>query len=435
MIPIETTPRNSSNPIPGHMRLVWPISAAAFCVLGYLLVRSSTAASVTTWMHIYRPQDFGSLYDIWGFLRSLRVPIPPVIGAIELATYQITGTTDLVTEALYRVAMIINYVLAMSLCTGSLRRLLSSLVLSLVFLWGTVVVHAPNPQIYDVLYPLCVLAFLRFLSKSSGDKPQRTTSLMALSAGFSLTMAELLRPFFIFVLPFCIWGAYVALRKVPIRYFIYFLLPTIIISGGWHLHMGVSFGQITWSNHSGFNLLRAWPMVDLPPLVEETGNSPLGPERDQWKNLNTAEHTENSRRIQSAILQYIFDHPLASFNHILLRIDTLLSARTSIYQHVPEHNVLGLYKLAVRLASAYLLFGGLKLLVQVLPPNPAPHLALGVPGNLLLIITSMSIFFLAVGDSQEEARFLVSILPFLAALPRARTTVPTPLPVAHPLTG
>jgi 4-amino-4-deoxy-L-arabinose transferase-like glycosyltransferase len=408
------------------LRIAKGVAGLLFCIFGGLLVRNSVAAPVSTWMHIYRPQDFGSYSEIWYFLKSLRVPIPPVIGIVELVTYQVTGTTELVTQSLYRVGMVLSYLLVIYLSASSVNQVIASFLLSLIFLSGTVVIHPPNPQIYDILYPLTVLMFLWFLRRLLIPLPECMTWFLALATGFSLAMAELMRPFFLFILPICIIGAYIVFRRLPVRYFVGFLFPIVMLSGVWHFHLAVSFGQLTWSNHSGFNLVRAWPMVEIPPLVAETQNAPLGPDEDQWQNLNTAEHAENSRRLQAAVIHHIITHPINSFNHMLLRVDILLSARTSIYQHNPESDILGLYKLAVRLASGYLLLNSVKLVVGVIYSGENPLLLLGIPDNLLIIITVGSVGFLAIGDSYEEARFLISILPLLATIPFTQVKINKP---------
>jgi hypothetical protein len=71
-------------------------------------------------------------------------------------------------------------------------------------------------------------------------------------------MAELSRPFVILILPVWLVGGYQVLRGLPWRYHAAFVVPIVIISGVWHINLLVEHGQITATNHSGYNLSRAW---------------------------------------------------------------------------------------------------------------------------------------------------------------------------------
>jgi hypothetical protein len=151
-------------------------------------------------------------------------------------------------------------------------------------------------------------------------------------------------------------------------------------------------------------------------LIRETDNAPLQPGR--WPNLNTAEHDENSQMLQRAIIGYALSHPIESIAHAARRVLTLMGGPTSIYDHKPSHRELALYRPLVA-ALALLLLAG----YAVAAGRRALRL-LGEPDNILVVTAFLSLLILAVGDAQEEARFLISVLPFLAAVPLTRPLEP-----------
>jgi len=159
-------------------------------------------------------------------------------------------------------------------------------------------------------------------------------------------------------------------------------------------------------------------MVETPPLVEESHDAPLVP--DRWPNLNTAEHYENSGRLEQAILKYIVDQPGPSLLHAARRFKLVLfEVRTSIYSHRPESDVFLVYRPLVWLSVSWLFVSAVMLLILGLRQK-RPWQLLGCPTNMLIVIACLSICFLVLGDADEEARFLISVLPFLAVLPIPR---------------
>jgi hypothetical protein len=55
---------------------------------------------------------------------------------------------------------------------------------------------------------------------------------------------------------------------------------------------------------------------------------------------------------------------------------------------------------------------------------------LGIPENMLIVMAASYIFLMALGETGEQARFLLSVLPLVAALPAAR--VPEPAIATNP---
>lgn len=394
----------------------------------------------TTWMNIYDPRDFQSAQELYRFIRDLRIPIPVFLNIAEILNFQFVGNLDFTLGTLYQVSLVLVYLVAIILSAmfssqiSSPWRSIISFFLSVIFLSSTVLIHPGNPQPYDIAYPLFMLLYILCLALASNRSGNQVrTVLLSASAGLALTMAELSRPFVILILPLLVLAAYLSLRLQPRRAFVSFLIPILLISGGWHIHQWVNHGQWSWSNHSGFNLWHAWalPMersgVTLPELVEEQGSQPAKPGR--WANLNNPQHAENNRRMQQAVIHWILQHPLESLVFALRRLGVMMiKVKTDIYTHQPQSWLFWLYRPAVWLSTIYLLLNTL-LFIWGLFKNLAESLAR--PENQLILIAGLSILFLALGEAGEEARFLISVLPFLAVLPEGGLPQWSPLKFAY----
>ncbi len=397
------------------------LAIVLFCLAGAVLVRSSCGVDSLLWCNIYAVQDFDTFGKTADFVKNLRVPIPIVLSLAEIGSFNLFGDTYLVTRTCYRIALVLSFALAIYLASSSTRKMLASVVFSLVFLWATVEIHPGNAQTYDIFLPFFSLLFIVCLKvgleRSEPAKPTKTMAFCFTAAGFFLSMAELMRPFMIFILPILLFGTYLALRNRPKRYFLYFLAPLILFSGTWHLNMYVRHGQVAWSQHGGFNLMRAWPMAPKPMLVRESNNQPLQPYR--WANKNTQEHYENSRRLQEAVVQYMLAHPYDSLGHLYDQIGALLFGKTQLFTHKPESPLFWVYRPFVWIASVWLFYHATMLLIGLCHGH---GYLFAMPENLLIVMTVCCIFIFAFGESGEQARFLLSLLPFLAAFP----SVPMP---------
>jgi len=401
-----------------NARLLLIVLVSVFCLIGIFLVAHANGTASTTWMEIYSPCDFGSIANLLAYLRDLRVPIPPMISTAEIVNCLLAGNVDFMTQTLYRVVLVAVYVLAMVFASSSPHKLLPSFLLSVVFLWSTVIVHPGNPQTYDIYFPLFVLLYILLLKFTcSGDYSEGLRVLFAVGSGFFLSMAELCRVFIFILIPILLFCTYLALKNLPRKYLWCFLIPVVVFTGGWHANLLLRHGQLVSSNHSGFNLIRAWPMVQMPALQPEPDDAPLKPGR--WKNLNTAEHYENSRRVQHAVLQYILEHPTESIRHGFDRISSVLvDVPTSIYSYKPEHAIFLFYRPAVWISSVILFASLLWLIVSLARAKGHRWQSVfAAPEHILIILTVLSIILLSIGESGEEARFLISVLPLMAALP------------------
>jgi hypothetical protein len=287
-----------------------------------------------------------------------------------------------------------------------------SFVLGVVFLTGAVESHRLNPQAYDVHLPFLLLLFVVALDLFPSAKRPRSQRILAALCGVSLAMAELTRPFMVYLLPLLMLPAVGLMRGQ--RCLLYFFLPLILLSGTWHAHLAIRHHQLVWSNHAGFNLSKAWPMVDAPALVEERNDAPLQPGRRS--NLNTDEHSENSRRLTRAVLAYVITHPVDATRNALRRLYALLYEVPIFYRvaGTPEVNA-PFYRGFIRVCSLWWLVNLLALSLSILRRRAPAAWATGA-ASLTIAMTGL-IFFLAVGELGEAFRFVLSILPLFAALP------------------
>ncbi len=393
----------------------------ALIAIGATLVRDSTAVEATTWMHMFSPGDFATTGDLIKFLRELRVPIPPVISALEIISFQQTGSTDLVTKYLYRLALVGAYVLALWFAYPSIGRMLASFAASVVFLWATTLVHPFNPQVYDLLLPFFLLLFLTFLRAVGSFSPGKSSALLVLSfgAGFFLSMAELSRPFVFVLLPFLLAGAYFFLHRCPRRAFVALLIPVGLLSGVWHVHLFAAHQQVLSTNYAGFNLRRAWPQAPLSPSMFETSSTPTDAQR--WPNVNTPEQHVASQMLQRAVFAYAVANPLQALRHGARRVVRFARGRTAMYGgKAPEREVLSVYRVLAP-ASFLFMFGNVLVLGwYALRARSRCYLVLAHPENLLLLVACFSLLVLSLGEAKEEARLVLSLLPLLAAYPIAR---------------
>jgi len=299
----------------------------------------------------------------------------------------------------------------MLLTWPSLVRLAAAFVLSVLFLWATVLVHPASPIVYDVVLPFLLVAYFALLRIGS-------PAALAL-AGIALALAELTRPYLLLFLPLLLLGAWCGLPAGRRARFVALLLPLLLISGAWHAHQWVRHGQLTWSNHAGFNMIRAWRMVAYPELIPEPGSAPVA--SDRLGNLNTPEHTENSRRLRRAVLDHIRANPGDSALHMLERVAIFVGAGHQIEDHAPDHPVLAPYDVVVKYANIAVLAAalaiGLVLLGLVVAAPRRAIVVLGRGENQMLLLMAGAMVLIALTESGEEARFQISILPLMAALP------------------
>lgn len=387
--------------------LPWIAAILVVAAIGAWLVRDAVGLSTVAWMNIYHVEDFADAPAILDFFADLRIAIPPVLAAIEFLNHQVAGGTAWVTVHLYRACLVGGYVLAIAFTYPSHGRLALSTGLSVLFLWATTLIHPAGPNVYDAVYPVLILTFLlalRFANRSA---------VLALVAGTALALAELTRPFVLVLLPLFVLAGLLRAGSRP--RLVAFLLPVMLLSGGWHLHQYFSHGQVIWSNHGGFNLQRAWPMVATPPLAPETTPARIAP--DRLVNFNTPEHAENSRRMQRAILDHILANPGASAVHAVERVAQVVAGEVRLHGEVPDGPAIAAYQAIVKFPALWMFAASAVLILGFLrrPANLAKILA--DPGNLLILSTAATLVIVALTEAGEEARFMIALLPFLASVP------------------
>jgi hypothetical protein len=399
-------------------RLPAVLFVLAYATVALALVRHAPdAVPSLTWMYQFDPGDYPTLGALGDYLWALRTAVPPVISTAEILATQWCGDPHLVTGLAYRAALVLVYVVATGTVARSLPWLVVALATSVVFLWTTVIVHAANPQSYDAFYPLAVLLFVAGLGAA---RTSRFPVAVAAASGFFLSMAELARPFFLLLLPMALGCAAVVLRDRGRKVLVAFVVPVLVCSGAWHAKLLLHDGQLSWSNHAGFNLVQAWPDVPVPRgEVERTQPKRPG----LWRDLNTAVHERNSRVLEHAVVAWLLQHPAEALVESIAKVQRLLRGRTELNGYVPRAAVFGPYRWLVPLAGGWLFANVAWLVVRVI--GRRQWTLLGEPANVLLLIAAATTVLLAVGDHGEETRFLVSVLPFLAAWPRAVTAPQT----------
>jgi hypothetical protein len=379
------------------------VALLTVALAGLWLVHSAHAVAAITWMNVYEPKDVRTLRDLIPFIHNLRVPIPPVIAAAEVLSWQWTGSTALVTDYGYRIALVGSYLLAVSLTPPAGYRWLIATLTSIVFLAATVEIHPGNPQVYDAVLPCLVLIVVASLAHAT-----RSRLWLAGVAGLALALADLTRPFVVLFLPLLLIGGCAYLMRVGRAAAMVFALPVLAIGGVWHLHYYVRFGSLVASNHRGFNLQRAWrtPMPVLepeaPPLAE-----------GRWSNLNTDIHTRNSAAVESAVVAALRAEPSRIIFTGRRLLGVYFSPPTNVYTHRPSARWLWFYQVLAGAALGWMLLNAAALAILCW----REPLRWTEPISLLIVATISIYAAHALGDRGEQARFVISWLPMLASWP------------------
>jgi hypothetical protein len=368
-------------------------------------------------MYVFHPSDFATWRDLADYVANLRVPIPVVVSAAEIIEYQLTGDLLLTTRVAYQAALFISYGLALRMAWGSPGRRVASLALSIIYVVGTRWIHYANPQTYDVFFPCLLLGYVTLLDLSAGARTMRSRAALAVGAGVALALVDLTRPFAVFLLPPLVWGAWRTLRAVDGRLIWAFLAPLVALSGAWHLQTARLEGQVTWGNHSGFNLQRGWPVAPAVELLPDPGGKPL--KAGRWANLNTPTHGENSRLLQSAMVAFVREQPGFALGYALKKLQYFMATQTGFYNWHPQSPWLTLYRPAVWAGLVWL---GLQVAVLAAALIRRQWPILARPQSQLALATAATVVILAVAEGGEEARLMITVLPLLAALPRVKVT-------------
>jgi hypothetical protein len=373
------------------------------------------------WQHMYRAEEFQTWSDLWAFMENLQTGISPFWAFLEIAARLIFGSTALFEYGLYPFCIGLNAYLAIVIFsharsdggqTGNLAKRSSRLqmqivliaALSLLFALVIRFIHKGNPQIYDITMPTLLLGWLACLQRLRLPAlTGRARLRMSLLAGLLLSVLELTRTLIFPLLPFFLLLTFLAIAEVPaprwthrLRYGIAFLVPILLLSGSWHLKQIVSHDQLHWSNHDGFNMYK----------------SPGG-----MDNFNTDRHTAYNKVMQKQVRAAILGQPLRAMGHLGSRLLAFYKPKTELFLGQMPRPLAWVYRPAVWFCGLAMVWGLLWTAWQTVRGmrQKATWLRWGRPEVTIWVVTLLISCVFAVGEVGEEARFMISILPLLAA--------------------
>lgn len=389
--------------------------AVAVAIVAVALNAGIAGTPTLDWQHLYRPEDFHAWADLWRFLDGLQTGISPFWASLEIACQLLLGTVKPITHGLYPLCIGLGYYGAVRLLSASRMQVLVSAGLSLTFAIATRFIHKGNPQLYDCLMPVLILAWVATLQRLRAAEAGKAWR-WALLAGLLLSILELTRTLVFPLMPLLLVLSFLAIRPRPITVFIIYLLPIVLLSGSWHAKQVVSHGQLHWSNHDGFNMQKSWAAFtgpidssfhDDPPLYE-----------GGFENINTDKHTAYNQVVRRQVRAAVLQQPAKAAAHLGRQWLAFFKPKTQLFMARTP----GWFDLAYRPA---VWLGALGMLGVVLlaawgtlrrPLLGASWLAWGQPERVLATVTLLVSLVFAVGEVGEEARFMISILPMLAAL-------------------
>ena len=387
---------------------------AFFIFYGQYAAREAVGIPATTWMNVYSYKDFGTTEKVKEYLLDLRTGIPPVLSYLEITTFNRSGNIDSIIKGLYQKGFILAFLLPMFLGRGKWWEYIYSLVLGMILLLAALRIHPGNPQIYDVVMPACLLGYLIFSRISFGKHRYKAIPILAaIAAGFLLSMAELLRPFLLLIIPFLLFYNFYHYRKTTAWKFVYFLIPFLLFSGAWHTKLLIyNNGQVIWSNHGGANLANAWaPILDVPEMESQLAEEAPPVNNYGWAktNINTQVHAENSKKRQKFIFKTIFQKPGAAIGLVFKKLMTFTAPQTSMYAFNPEGKLLTLYKIIVKILFITLGF----MIIWAIATGVRNLRFFTEEPFLFIMIAAFLTFIPTIGENGEESRFLITVVPFL----------------------
>lgn len=395
-----------------HRHSIFGLLYLCFVIYAWGATEEIFALAATLWMNIFNFDPFTTWGGIWDYFVNLRTGVPPAISALEVICYKLVGTYNPITRQFYRFALILMIMLPLAFTKRTLRDYVIHFGLSWIMLLALIKVVMGNPQIYDVLLPVFVMLFLWFLVRTECNDHRRDRQLWLMAcAGFFLSMAELSRPFMIALVPILVGIVLYRLRKKPYT-FIPFLLPILLLSGGWHAKLLAQHGQLIWSNHSGANLVGAWaPLLDHKALEAslEPEEPPLIVNQWTWDNINTDVHSRNTAKQKAAVFAAISAQPGKAWDRFLQKMATFTEPQVGMYSYEPEGWEIDAYRWIVHLGFWLLGFLLLRSVWMLIKDWKYVFSTEAMLVGTTAFLTLMPV----IGESGEEARFLVSVVPLL----------------------
>ncbi len=377
------------------------------------LAENNAAFSSTYWMQMFSYQDYTDPQAFHQYLLDLRTGIPPLYSALEIYSFNTWGDNTWIFEDLYQGAIITLVLLPLFFSKGKGLHLLWGLLAAWIFFRSIILIHPGNPQYYDVLLPVLLILYILYSEASLELRDWKALAiLLAFLSGLALSIAELSRPFMLALMPLLIlYTLYHFIKHKQWLLIGAFLFPILLVSGGWHSKLYLyNNGQIIWSNSSGTNLYRAWSdFVDSETLNKELQKEEEPLMWGRWDNLNTQVHYENSQVRKEYVWQGIRKNPAKALEKIWKKTLIFIQPQTDIYDHKPRGSYVAMYSFLVK--GLFLLFPIL-LLIEIGQIVKKP-IHLFSRNWLILTIAGFLSLMPIIGESGEEARFLISVLPFL----------------------
>jgi hypothetical protein len=369
------------------------------------------------WQHLYQPEEFHTWGDVGRFYTDLQTGIPPFWAFWELCSQLLLGTTKPFTLGLYPLVIGLNAYLGTTLFAHTRWQVVVGAALSLLFAFVMRFIHKGNPQLYDVLTPALLMAWLAVLQRlRATNRPQRYFLRLSLLAGLLLSVLELTRTLIFPVMPFLLFFSFLAFRPLPIKYFLFFLIPIVVLSGSWHLKQYAMHGHIHWTNHDGYNLYNSWGIFaePIPATCKDDPPRYVG----GFDNINTDKHSAYNLIVRQLVMDAIKADPKRTFTHCIHRFLEFFGPKTDLFSaHTPKAvNIF--YRPAVWFCGLSMLLGLALLTWKTLRSirTRSAWLIWGRPESILLFMTFVISCVFAFGERGEDARFMVSILPQLAAV-------------------
>jgi|GEM_PF-2268935 len=388
-----------------------------------LLAGSGIRGTLTLdWQHIYRPEDFESWSQIWDYLANLQTGIPVLTSMLELVFYKVFGTVAPLEYGLYPLCLAGTAVFPLRLFTKTSWQITLTAAFVVIFLACTRILHQGNPQLYDLYLPLLFLSFLATLQKIRAQVglpiAGKRLLWLCLQAGLLFSLLELTRSFVFVLAPLLLLLTVPTWRQLPRRYALYFLLPILLLSGGWHSKQWLSHRQVHWTNHSAFNLYNNWKDLVGPIDYEEA--PPLFP--GGFNDINTELHSQNNRDLRSRIRNAMMANPGKVFSHWSLQTWKFFTPKLELYSARLYSPFPWFYCPMVWFCGLALLGGCLLVAWQFLraPLQRKTYRFLGEPATIASLGTATMVLVFTFGEAGEEARFLISLLPMLISVPSLR---------------
>ncbi|TGL12986.1 hypothetical protein [Leptospira meyeri] len=395
-----------------YLRIITKFAFLLFFISAIFNIINQKAIPVISWMNVYGVEEYleNDFKNFTQFLEQLMIPIPINLALLEYFSVKKFGDTRVVTEWLYQIGFVSLFILP----AFSLRKkpfvFFTSIVVSTIFFFTSLKIHIGNPQSYDIFFPLLLLIITLILKKIESSKNPKAYHFLFL--GTMISMLELMRPFALLILIPIFLFVFILLKrkKFILINSLSLFLPIVLLNLTYHIHLFKHHNQFTMTNHSGFNIQRAWPQVMPNRSLVETSANPtrLG----RWPNINTIEHRDNSNYLLSRIFLHIKKHPADSIVHGIKNIFNFLFYQYELIELKPGGLIKYLFYIFRFLSYTYLfyqffLFFKYRMRLLILNTD-----------TLVLILILLQVILFSLSESGETMRFTIGILPLFALLPK-----------------